>query len=227
MFAADGRLASAGARWPTSLLQRKGNSPPPLSSSMQLERCSGQLAHPRRAPPFVHASERCRAWRRTPARDEKRASTERTIDPTSLVRRSRPAERQKLGLGATARSPGRGDGDPAPAPLAVHEGPPFLTAAGVSAFAPSKSDLRIRWSADHEPSALEGVEALEHRDPQGRGDGDQRHRLQIQLHLPPPSARPAGQFVERWLSAPDRCYFYSPMAPAIGLDPRRRRSSTQ
>ncbi len=45
-------------------------------------------------------------------------------------------------------------------------------------------------SADSEPSALEGVEALEHRDPQGRGDGDQRHRLQIQLHLPPPSAVP-------------------------------------
>jgi hypothetical protein len=52
-------------------------------------------------------------------------------------------------------------------------------------------------SADHEPSALEGVEALEHRDPQGRGDGEQRHRLKIQLHLPPPSARPAGQRTPR------------------------------
>lgn len=45
----------------------------------------------------------------------------------------------------------------------------------------------------HPSPLLEGVEALEHRDPQGRGDGDQRHRLQIQLHLPPPSARPAGR----------------------------------
>jgi hypothetical protein len=54
--------ASASAQSaPTALLHPlKAAVPLPLSRSMQLGRAGGPLPHPRRAPPFVHASERRR-----------------------------------------------------------------------------------------------------------------------------------------------------------------------